>query len=375
MHSTIQTGLINYDMNYHYHPGASHPPHNHFPPPSSLVHHQKNEKRHNLELKNRSKNELSKPGSTSINASLLNLTLDGDLKRQQKLALSTSNLPKFLSTSNSNLDKVSIASNHNHNHCPKKRGSLDSSSSVPQLYEKPKLNASNHSNLNTNNNLLLANLNNLSASTCSQINNNSNSTRASTTNLRIAYKPQNVFKKNFWECTKPCGILTVAIGTILIVSSMIGFLFLFENQLCAKTQTCSNALLKVCSLCCLVIGILSNFFGIVIIIYTKRDDNTQVVILTKSKHIDKADLEQIDHQQHNGHNSNQRIYDLVDLNSDSSNRISSRMEKSHSQNKLISMNDETSIPLLGKPSLGSHKMNNNGKAELDNLKCSNEKLV
>jgi hypothetical protein len=155
---------------------------------------------------------------------------------------------------------------------------------------------------------------------------------------------------------------------------MIGFLFLFENQLCVKTQTCSNALLKVCSVCCLVIGILSNFFGIVIIIYTKRDDNTQVVILTKSKHIDKADLEQIDHQQHNGHNSNHRIYDLVDLNSDSSNRNSSRMEKSHSHNKLIS-NDETSIPLLGKSNLGNHKSNGNGKPDLDSLKGCSEKLV
>ena len=86
---------------------------------------------------------------------------------------------------------------------------------------------------------------------------------------------------------------------------MAGFFLLFETTLCEWAQTCLNPLLKVLSVSCLILGIVLVFVGFVIVIYTKRDDNTQVII-SKGKRLNKSNLDSIEKHQ-------QQIQNLLDV--------------------------------------------------------------
>jgi hypothetical protein len=95
--------------------------------------------------------------------------------------------------------------------------------------------------------------------------------------------------KYFWQCTKPCGILALVFGFLLLSGSIIGFLYLHVDLLCEKAQTCFNATLRVLSIAFLVISIVIMFFGFVIIIYSKRDPKATVLVAS-TKQFDNLDI-------------------------------------------------------------------------------------
>lgn len=273
MHSTVQTGLFtpnifNYGYNFH-RPNSevSHTHQEYPPPPPSFQHHHYKKSHQNitgLSLSKTHLNTIKKPDTKPLTKSSLDINLMGlqanDLKQNRKLTLSASNIP-YLFSSHSNL--------------------ADSA-------QKDRAN----SLVSTNKINLKSNLNDMKKlSMSSQI----NKSISVTSNLRIDYKLQNGFNK-FWECTKPCGILTVFVSFFLLLSSMIGFFLLFEKSICEWAQTCFNSLLKICSVICLVIGLVFGFVGFIIVIYTKKDDNTQVLI-AKGKHLSKSNLDTIEKHQ------------------------------------------------------------------------------
>jgi hypothetical protein len=91
--------------------------------------------------------------------------------------------------------------------------------------------------------------------------------------------------KYFWQCTKPCGILTVIFGLLLLSASICGFIFLQVESICEKAQTCLNATIKVCSVSFLVLSIVTIFFGFIIIIYSKRDRHANIIVAS-TKNLD-----------------------------------------------------------------------------------------
>ena len=90
--------------------------------------------------------------------------------------------------------------------------------------------------------------------------------------------------KEFWQCTKPCGVLTFALGITLVLASVAGFLFTFEASVCERVETCYNPLLSISTISALVIGIVVILVGLIIVIYTKKDENASVIV-TSSKHM------------------------------------------------------------------------------------------
>lgn len=91
-------------------------------------------------------------------------------------------------------------------------------------------------------------------------------------------------KRSFWDCTKPCGMLTTALGITLLITSALSALFLLESSLCTALGTCSNALVTLYAFSALVCGIVLVFIGMVIVVYTKKDVH---VIVTTAKNFDK----------------------------------------------------------------------------------------
>jgi hypothetical protein len=274
MHSTVQSGLFtpkifNYGYNFH-RPNSevSHMHQEYPPPPPSFQHHHHHHKKsqQNISGISHSKTDLNVikiPNSKPLTKSTLGINLMGlqsdDLKQNKKMTLSASNIP-YLFSSQPDLSDSSSKNRAN---------SLISSNKI------------NITNLNESKQLSMS----------SQI----NKSISVTSNLRIDYKLQNGFNK-FWECTKPCGVLTVFISFIFILSSMIGFFFLFEQTLCGWAHTCFNSLLKISSVIFLILGLVFGFIGFVIVIYTKKDDNTQVLI-AKGKHLSKSNLDTIEKHQ------------------------------------------------------------------------------
>ena len=192
-------------------------------------------------------------------------------------------------------------------------------------------------------------------STSSHINENSNSNLNSlSSNLRIEYRIQNDFQR-FWECSKPCGILAVALSVCLVLASMAGFFMLFEENLCTWAQTCANSLLKICSVICLVMGLVLGFIGSVIIVYTKRDDNTQVIV-AKGKRLNKSNLECIEKHQ-------QQIESLLEAEHlfRHNNGLSNNHSNNHSSNKLSS-NIEIKID-MDQSSAETNTNNNNNNSK------------
>ena len=125
-----------------------------------------------------------------------------------------------------------------------------------------------------------------SNSNINNLNNNNNNNRNNKSESRLGTLMRKF--KYFWHCTKPCGILAFVFGFLLLLASISGFLFLQVELLCEKAQTCYNATLKVLSVAFLVISIVICFFGFVIVIYTKRDQQAGVIVAS-TKHLDYLD--------------------------------------------------------------------------------------
>ena len=86
--------------------------------------------------------------------------------------------------------------------------------------------------------------------------------------------------KQFAECSKPCGVLTLVLGVLLMLLFVAGFVFIFNKRACSYTDTCSDPLLKTISTTNLVVGILFTLLGVVIVIYSKVDQTANVIITT-----------------------------------------------------------------------------------------------
>ena len=174
----------------------------------------------------------------------------------------------------------STSSSHNHHHCEineqksecSKFNSADDMRTTPRSNRK--IEAGEHDTACKN---PLCNSVNILNST-----NNINNNQTFLTTLRRKYK-------YFCQCKKPCGMLSVILGFLLLSGSICGLLFLHVDSICEKAFTCYNATLKILSVTFLVISIFIIFFGFIIIIYSKRDRNAQIII-TSTKHMDNLGL-------------------------------------------------------------------------------------
>jgi hypothetical protein len=243
--------------------------------------------------------------------------------QRSRLNLSSSNiakLPAFVFLSNSNLDKISnrnldqLASQQQQHHMQQLLGGKKasdegggggtgniSSSSSSSIIGKIV------STQNLSRNVSATNLHNAAAATYGELARNG-SKQQSNTNLNsigggsLARSPQPPLKEQiteFLDCTKPCGLLTTCLGVVMLLTSVVGFLFLFEDTLCARFATCSHPLLKLYAISALVIGCVLIFIGIVIVVYNKKDVK---VIVTSAKNFDKIvhykEKQQQHHQKH-----------------------------------------------------------------------------
>ena len=245
MHSTVQTGLFNqYNNEYNHHSSHYHPPphmyyqssphHPYFSPhPPNMHQHDRHEKQHHT------------VNSSSANTSLL--AVNSTSTENLGVELSHSSLAKGkneLSVSNPN-----IAAER------KRRNSDDGSTSSGP----PHINNNNNGYFNYQ----------VSKGHETQANSQSHMKR------RV---------ESFWQCTKPCGVLTLIVGIFLLTASIFGFLLFLEQNLCHLIKTCSNSLVKIATIMALVIGIVLTFLGSVIVVYVKKDGNADIII-TSSKNI------------------------------------------------------------------------------------------
>jgi uncharacterized membrane-anchored protein YhcB (DUF1043 family) len=162
--------------------------------------------------------------------------------------------------------------------------------------------------------------------------------------------------KNFWSCSIPCGILTLTLGVLLVISSFAGFLLLFEESLCNMALTCSNPMIKLASVTFLVIGVVLAFFGFVIVIYTKKDRDAEIIITTE-KRLDKIKLDvekqQSEHKKHVRNGADGTIYssklELSHTKSSEFRKINENTANAKQSSMTHNTEDGSSIPLLKSP--------------------------
>ncbi|CAF0933592.1 unnamed protein product [Brachionus calyciflorus] len=222
MHSTVQTGLFtpniyNCEHNLFHHPSPNHSRNGQYHLPPH--HHHFNHQRHHRDV--------------SVHSSLLGINLindgdglnKGDSRKGSKLNLSASNLTH---SSSKNLEVNS--------EMQRKESTVSSSST---------------------NKLSVRNLN------------------QSKISINKSLK-----SKNFWDCSKPCGVLTLVVAFCLLIVSCLSFAIVLVKNICNYLNLCSNALVTLSAISCLVIGLVLIFIGLVIIIYTKKDFNAKVIRTT-----------------------------------------------------------------------------------------------
>jgi hypothetical protein len=91
--------------------------------------------------------------------------------------------------------------------------------------------------------------------------------------------------KSFWACSKPCGILTLVLGILSIIGSIVCFVVIYGTSYCQETDdsvvhTCSEPMFKLIATVFLIFSIIVIFFGTVIVIYTTRDNRDNIIITT-----------------------------------------------------------------------------------------------
>lgn len=104
---------------------------------------------------------------------------------------------------------------------------------------------------------------------------------------KVSFSNPNLYggpERSFCDCTKPCGLLTTALGITLLLTSALSAFALLETSVCAALGVCSNALVTLYAFSALVCGIVLVFIGLVIVVYTKKDVR---VIVTTAKNFDK----------------------------------------------------------------------------------------
>jgi hypothetical protein len=403
MHSTVQTGLytpnmFSYDYNkhhhhhhHHHHPNSSSNTYYHFSP-ASYKNHLLSSSSHHLyyippptsttHSHNQASNQnANAAGIKSINASLLaiNNSNKGSDGTMNKSLHNISKLKNRLFASNLNLDKSKALITKE----PHKSNSLSSTAGGPPIEQlllnnetgkkepevstiKSQKDESKTNNLNiykTNEQIItqfestLSNSNNINEQKELLISSNDQANKLAGISANAgssSSKPNfSLFKKfkQFWQCTRPCGILTIFLGICLIISSVFGFLVLFHDDLCTKFHTCYNGMLKVGTVSALVIGIFVTFIGFIIAIYTKKDEQAKIIIAS-GRNLDAIDYGQIqklinNNTVQNGVNSSNKPQqpNQTNLLQNSNNNINNINPK---QPKLVSSNvkdvDETKSP-------------------------------
>ena len=357
----------------------------------------------NNSKQSKSKNSSKKNGGIqSVNTSLLaiddqQLPTNNDLKQRNNNKLFITGGGSTLNINNRIKSAHLFSSNYNLNALANNRraGDLTSSNSISNLSI---LNTNNNNNNNNNHtyNIIKANSSlNLNNNTdirddnkedCLISNTNNNnlnnsvkfleneSANVSKTNIGISYtvtnmkanqqsnskSTKNYYKinnrlsrfKSFWECTKPCGVLTCVFGLVLLMLSCFGFYLLFNNEICSNLNMCSNGLLQISSVSNLVIGVVLTLIGIVIVVYSKKD--TQVIIAT-GKHFENLSLV-VDnnknflhhHHHHHHHNNNNNINNANDsnnylVNSNNTKNSSSNLNEKSTVNNTSSNSNNTRI--------------------------------
>jgi hypothetical protein len=84
--------------------------------------------------------------------------------------------------------------------------------------------------------------------------------------------------QDFLDCTFPCGVLTVTLGIVLLIGSIIGFIILLEKSICNQLDMCANPLLTIGSISALVFGTFIILIGFIIIYYNKKEETNPTVI-------------------------------------------------------------------------------------------------
>ena len=245
MHSTVQSGFFSqYNPDYSHSSSHYHPPfHSYHQSPQTLHHIHHSNQSHNHET---AKSHTNHHGASSVNVSLLAINV------------SSENIRNDLNQSITNINKIKDELSASTSNIVKKRNSLGSTESTP-----PQVNTS---------------FNYLVTKGAHEAQNNSK-------NQQDLYnKGSKNSIESFWQCTKPCGILTIFIGVLLLICSVFGFILFLEQNICSSFKTCSSPLVKILTITSLVIGIVLTFLGSVIVIYVKKDKYADIII-TSSKHI------------------------------------------------------------------------------------------
>lgn len=309
MHSTVQTGLFSQnlfgqqsnDHQYHnYASSSSQSPSRyvtHQPPPGAHNHHH-----YYFQPPHSTRHRMSNT-SREITASLLAIDTSGagggggggdggSLAKSTKLNMSSQNiskLPAFVFLSSTNLDRINTNSNKNISLVSAleaaerlKKQSSSSSSIIGQIVSSNSL--TRNISANFNDATANGNVNHLMADGFDPKSSISNPNQHHHYHMNGGSGSSSYPKRSFWDCTKPCGMLTTALGITLLVTSALAALFLLESSLCTALGTCSNALVTLYAFSALVCGIVLVFIGMVIVVYTKKDVH---VIVTTAKNFDK----------------------------------------------------------------------------------------
>lgn len=283
MHSTLQTGIYTPNMlgmDHHHPPHYHHNHHYHRAPSPARLHHNKHYNKNDPGRR-------AKLGS-STNVSLLAIDSAGDLNhssKMNKMNLSTSNISKY--SSNRNLDTNGGVEAGGRK---KSVGGGSSRSSSIKLYYASAVNLSR----------------NVSYGNMNEISKDGGMHKAGSMSISSNMANMTGHRKNmslgdrinsFCDCSKPCGYMTLVLGCLLVSSSLAGFVLLYESTVCARADTCGNQLIKTSTIMALVFGIMFFFLGFVIVIYSKKDINTTVII-TSAKNISKIAGVRRKHQHH-----------------------------------------------------------------------------
>lgn len=301
--STFQTGIYkhnDYHTNHHQHYDEK----SGWPVPVHI--HNKQQQQHK---------QLKLPAKEKHRSSLTQLAVvneSADLKKKNTLFSSSYNL----NTSVPNTNELA-SSNSASNLMDSNTNKLNDVSNNLLLNNKNKLslNNINKDDKEQQNELIKSNLlDNSIEHSKNLIETNVKSNSQNSSNQQKLQKQHSYYKVNridkfkaFWRCTKPCGILTLVFGILLLGLSLFGFYFLFDTNLCKLAHVCENGILQISSVSFLVIGIVVVIIGLVIAIYSNKDHTTQVIIAT-GKHFENLSLSDNNNNNNTNLNTNQRQF-------------------------------------------------------------------
>jgi hypothetical protein len=144
--------------------------------------------------------------------------------------------------------------------------------------------------------------------------------------------------KRFWSYSKPCGILTLILGFLCLVSSITCFVIVYGTKYCLETddethQSCSSQFARLVGISFLIFSIFFIFFGTVIVIYSTRDKNANIIVTSNTNKngykIKKEDFKKETQQESDKHTEDRS-------------KASRRNDEQHTTNNKLSLINEVS---------------------------------